>query len=206
MVMRLFCLLLSILVWPIDFLAQVRRRLSLAYYEHRRPPWLDIGPCDPLSDDAGEHNVTFVSRHDIAECGLKCQKCHKNAVDRGDFKPVRRTRLGEAVVCPGCDDILVAAPDTEHGDDLLPYDKKAFHRFVRISELDALREQYGPDMAGEGRSLAANEKRFKMPEQVALDPEKAVLAAGIPWSEVESNPYEPEGPQAVHITEPHPKE
>lgn len=188
MVMRLFCWCLAVALWPIDILQAALKRVARAYYEHRRPPWLDIGVCDPLSEEAGEHNVTFASRHDIAECGLKCQKCLKMAADRGDFKPVRRTRLGEAVVCPGCEDILVAAPDTEHGDDLLPYDKKVFHRFVRISELDALREKYGHDMSGQGRSLSANEKRFSMREETAQTPEQKALKEGIAWSEVEPDP------------------
>jgi hypothetical protein len=111
-------------------------------------PWLDIGPCDPLSDHPGEHHVSFVSRHHIAESGLRCPKCGDEAAMRADYSGLRRTRLGEAVRCECCHEILVASPDTEHGDHDLPYDAEVFHRFVRIDPAQALREQWGGDISG----------------------------------------------------------
>lgn len=124
------------------------RSVSRWYYRNRPPPWQDIPDCHPLQNEPGEHNTTFVSRHAIAECGLKCDnfKCGKLAAPRGDFRSVRMTHLGEAVICPVCGWILVAAPDTEHGDDLLPYNDNVFHRFVRIAPAKALREEWGEDM------------------------------------------------------------
>lgn len=183
--MRLCFLLVSWALLPIDLASAGFRWLARKYYEHRRPPWMDLGHCTPLTEVAGEHCISFVSRHDIAECGLKCRKCREVAAGRGDYRGVRRTNLGEAVKCHGCGETLIASPDTEHGDDLLPYDKTRFHRFVRVSELQALREQYGDDMTGNLDRFSATPKRFKMREEVSLDPEQAALAAGIPWSDIE---------------------
>lgn len=130
------------------------------HYRNRPPPYRAIPGADPLGDAHGEHQVIFVSRHDLAECGLKCDNCRSLAADRGDFSKVFESQYGEAVQCSGCDSYLVASPDTEHGDDLLPYDKKAFHRFKRITEAQAVRERYGDDMERKDGQLQA--KRIRL--------------------------------------------
>jgi len=126
------------------------------HYARRPPPRATIPGCDPLGTTPGEHNTYFVSRHDLAECGLKCPSCSALPAERGDFAAVRRTQHGEAVQC-SCGAWLVASPDTEHGDHLLPYNKALFHRFVRISPEQATRERYGEDMAV---GLSANRIRL----------------------------------------------
>jgi hypothetical protein len=137
-------------------LASVGRALRQWHYRHRLPPQAVIPGCDPLGDTPGEHNLYFVSRHDLAECGLRCPSCRAVPAERGDFAAVRRTQHGEAVQC-SCGAWLAASPDTEHGDDLLPYDHQLFHTFVRISKAQALRERYGEDMA---EGLATNRVRL----------------------------------------------
>lgn len=186
-------LLLTVVFFPVHILhwwAAHWRCLRDWYYRTRPPPWMDIGSVDPLqgSEDGaaveGEHNISFASRHHIAECGLLCPQCGKLAARRGDFRGVRRTRLGEAVVCAECGETLVASPDTEHGDDLLPYDPKTMERFVRISPQQALREQWGDDMKlhADG-SIAA--KRHSV-SSINQDP----THGAIPWSEVSDHSEE----------------
>jgi len=81
---------------------------------------------------------------------------------RGDYSLVQRSNLGEIICCPGkleingheqaCGFILVASPDTEHGDNLAwdatPKRKrfKQFYSFVRISYLQGLRDLWGGDI------------------------------------------------------------
>ena len=117
--------------------------------------------ADPLSSVAGEHNVQFVSRHHIAESGLVCPVCGNVTRKRADFSGIRRYRLtdgsaSEGVVCKQdrffphngttrrCGAILLACPDTEHGDDLVP-DNPEHYKFVRISQVQAIKEEHGDD-------------------------------------------------------------
>ncbi len=179
--------LLSILFFPLvvfDWWVRRIRKLRDWYYRNRPPPWMDVGNVDPLQGDEegsavhGEHNISFVSRHHIAECGLLCPQCRKLAARRGDYRGVRRTRLGEAVVCAECGETLVASPDTEHGDHLLEYDKKVMERFVRVSPDKALREEWGEDMklASDG-SVSAERHSVS---QLIQDPTEGAVS----WSDV----------------------
>jgi hypothetical protein len=94
---------------------------------------------------------------------------------------VREGKIGnyrnEAILCDGtrtvnghdvpCGGILIASPDTEHGDNLL-WDKvekerreSLFFRFRRISEEQMLKEKYGFDVFGTSGYLSANASEAK---------------------------------------------
>lgn len=135
-------------------LSMTERQLEVAQrtgYRENQPDTgeIFIGPCDPTSPTPGEHNVTFVFRQAIAEGDLVCPKCGELAARRGDFSKVKQSRLGEAVKCDCCGEILVASANTEHGDDKLFGDglPDTFD-FVRIDAETALKEQWGDDVEG----------------------------------------------------------
>jgi hypothetical protein len=140
---------------------------------------IDLGNANPLSNQAGNHNCHFVSRHDVAECGLVCPGCQKLAAERGDFSGVRKVRiyvsarltdgtmgtipqLGEAIRCDGCNSYLLASPDTDHGDDNLLRDPVTklivkdmppeFYLFKRITALQAAKERWGEDVCKTGEA------------------------------------------------------
>ena len=120
------------------------------------------------------HEVYFVSRQDIAECGLKCEKCGTDVAERGDFSRVTRSIVdgqeNEVLKCQGllelqdgqkprqCPAWLAASPNTEHGDDLIEGDPPEFYKFSRISQAQALREKYGMEISTEDESLMADPK------------------------------------------------
>ena len=134
-------------------------------------PWAKIRNFKVLGADAGEHDLFFVSRHEIAECGLTCPKCKTLVADRGDFSKVERSMVNgeenELIKCFGiirspdddegipCPLWLVASPDTEHGDHLNDAGEvdstsdcpPEFYRFKRISARQALAEKYGVDIS-----------------------------------------------------------
>lgn len=134
------------------------------------PRWLNIPPGDPFtSGEHGTHHFEFVSRHAIAETGLHCPLCRNEVAPLGDYRLVRRSRLGEVIRCNGtrqvndedvpCPAYLVASPDTEHGDHLIydkASDKSVFMRFVRIKEADAVKLKYGKDVKMQSGDLFAN--------------------------------------------------
>jgi len=146
--------------WLWGKLSKAKRAVVQWHYRNRPPPYKTIPGADPLGNEPGETMVVFVSRHDLAECGLKCEGCRAIVADRGDFSTVVTSQYGEAVNCAKCERWLVASPDTEHGDDLLPYDHQEFHRFKRISGAQAVRERYGEDMEREDGRLQANRIRL----------------------------------------------
>lgn len=133
-----------------------------------RPPWVNLPKQDPWNDTAhGEHRMEAVSRHAIAETGLICPRCLNQVCQQGDYTAVREGMVGacrnEVVLCPNersvngekktCGMILVASPDTEHGDNAL-WDKvpkhergKLFFRFRRVSEEQAVKDKYGFDVS-----------------------------------------------------------
>ncbi len=134
-------------------------------------PWAKTKSVKALGEAHGESDLMFVSRHDLAECGLTCPLCQTLAAERGDFSGVRRMLVNgqenEVVRCPGnriveddrlvpCQAWLVASPDTEHGDHLDndgkvsttgDHDEPEFYRFKRITADQALREKWGLDVA-----------------------------------------------------------
>ncbi len=134
-------------------------------------PWANVRSTKTFGDEQGANDVVFVSRHDIAECGLTCPMCGTLAAERGDFSGVRRMIVNgqenEVVRCLGnrivelekevpCRFWLVASPDTEHGDHLGAdgevvtdgsQDDPEFFRFKRITTDQALREKWGMDVA-----------------------------------------------------------
>ncbi len=138
------------------------------------PLWIAVPATDPFTATThGEHHVEFVSRHAIAETGLRCPSCQTEVSPIGDYTMVRHSRLGDVIKCNGkriiqdeeyvCGMFLAASPDTEHGDHLI-YDKtpkedrfELFYRFVRISEGDAAKLRYGPDavLSVEGEVFAS---------------------------------------------------
>jgi hypothetical protein len=168
----------------------------------RKPEWLarlhgDVPWATPrsiatvASGHEGIGNNIFVSRHDIAESGLQCPLCRKEAVERGDFSKVYKMLVdgheNEVVQCPNrrtiqndqevdCKAWLIASPTTEHGDHLDDegnvssdgaMDKPEFFRFKRISAAQALREQWGVDIeaAPEGE-IAVVEPEMPLEERL----------------------------------------
>jgi hypothetical protein len=132
-------------------------------------PWAPIRYFNAVGEEHGNQAILFVSRHDLAECGLVCPRCKAQVAERGDFTSVRKTSINgtenEVIRCPGtiiieeldhpCGLWLAASPDTEHGDHLNDdgtvntdgsNDSPEFFRFKRISAEQALREKYGADV------------------------------------------------------------
>jgi len=127
-------------------------------------------PVDPAAGDShGEHDISFVSRHDIAETGLFCPVCRKQVTNRAEYGKVRTYRFpsgdtNEGIRCENtrvlngnevqCGTILLASPDTEHGDNLLMDQGKLSHNdslcFVRKDRTEALRDQWGEDIEYDG--------------------------------------------------------
>lgn len=123
-------------------------------------------PFDPLGDVPMETDVEYVSRHHIAECDLICPRCGKVAANRGDFSKIEMYRFpsgekNEGIRCQNmvriqnveraCGFLLLASPDTEHGDDKA-LDKKIITyaeclTFKRIDMAKAIKEKYGEDIA-----------------------------------------------------------
>ena len=147
---------------PIRWFYSVLRALQRWHYANRPPPKVTVPGADPLSEAAGEHNTHFVSRHDIAECGLTCPACKNTAAQRGDFSGVcLDQRDNEVIQCGSCGAWLVASPDTEHGDHLLEYDHKLFHRFVRKPIAEVWRDKYGEDIQ-QSDQAAASANRMRL--------------------------------------------
>lgn len=108
------------------------------------------------------HEVYFVNRQEIAECGVACPKCTTEVAERGDFSRVMRAMVdgqeNEVVKCQGVIDLgdgskprpcpawLAASPNTEHGDHLTEGDPLEFYVFSRITAEQAMREKYGMDI------------------------------------------------------------
>jgi len=157
-----------------------------------RPAWVNLPPIDPWSSDQhGEHKIEAVSRHAIAETGLICPRCLGEVCRRGDYTKLREGKIGnyrnEVILCDGtrkvnghevpCGGILLASPDTEHGDNILwdqvkKEDREAlFFRFRRISEEQMLKEKYGFDITStEGHMSAdsADAKQIKKDDRPLL--------------------------------------
>jgi hypothetical protein len=129
-------------------------------------PWLDRDLV-VLGEGHGKHQTIFVSRHHLAEGGLECPICNRR-IEAGDFSHVQRTLVdgqeNECIVCQGerevengrmvpCKTVLLASPDTEHGDHLdadgkvdpKGYDPPEYFRFVRAPADQHLREKWGVD-------------------------------------------------------------
>lgn len=153
----------------------------------------------------GQHYCGFVSRHHLAEGGLDCPLCHWHIADAGDFSKVYRVpfdgRENECVVCPGerevdqgrrvaCQAILLASPDTEHGDhlntkgevDAYAPDPPEFYRFVRTDADASLREKWGSDAKGGGDDVVLAPEdpaaRLKATEDAKAKAREEALAAG----------------------------
>ncbi len=159
------------------------------------PLWIEVPNTDPLTAVThGEHKVEWVSRHAIAETGLTCPTCGNEICPIGDYTMVRHCRMGDVIKCNGtvklqdreapCGKLLVASPDTEHGDDKLwdkvPKEEREplFYRFVRISEGDAAKRKYGEDITLVDGALAATPGEPK-PEKPKLP--TLPLKAGQVW-------------------------
>jgi hypothetical protein len=123
-------------------------------------PWATPRSVKAYGDSHGIHNIWLVSRHDLAECGLTCPCCGALVAEQGDRSLVRRMlvngRENEVLKCLNsienedgskrvCGAILVASPDTEHGDDQIDGDPDAFYRFVKTTADRVLRDRYGVD-------------------------------------------------------------
>lgn len=158
------------------FLCWLRWKLGL------RPPWVNLPPLDPWSaTEHGEHKMDAVSRHAIAETGLICPRCLNEICTQGDYTKVREGKIGkyrnEVVICDGtrhvndqkmqCGGILIASPDTEHGDDILwdkvqEKDREAlFFRFRRIREEQMIKDKYGLDVTKKEGYLTTNKENAK---------------------------------------------
>lgn len=155
----------------------------------------------------GQHYCGFVSRHHLAEGGLDCPLCKWRIAEAGDFSKVYVTefdgRPNECIVCPGerevedgrrvaCQAILLASPDTEHGDhlnakgevDAYAPDPPEFFRFVRTDADASLREKWGADAknGGDDVVLLTNDPlaRLKAAEDAKAAAKAEALAAGAP--------------------------
>lgn len=155
----------------------------------------------------GQHYCGFVSRHHLAEGGLDCPLCKWHIADAGDFSKVYVAdfdgRKNECVVCPGerevengrrvaCQAILLASPDTEHGDhlnakgevDAYAIDPPEYYRFVRTDAAAALREKWGADAKDGGSDvvLLTNDPlaRAKAAADAKAKAHAEALAAGAP--------------------------
>jgi len=146
------------------------------------------------------HEVYFVNRQEIAECGLKCTKCSHEVAERGDFSNVVRSILdgqeNEVIKCNGLIDMndgdkpkpcpawLAASPNTEHGDDLIEGDPPEFYKFSRITTAQALREKYAIDISAdmEGGIMADPHQRPEgatpKKDDVLIVPFAQVIAQG----------------------------
>lgn len=118
------------------------------------------------------HEVYFVPRQEIAECGVACPKCGSEVAERGDFSRIMRANVdgevNEVVKCIGMIDLgdgtkpvpcsawLVASPNTEHGDHLLDGNPAEFYTFNRITNAQVLRERYGIEISGDSSGLQAD--------------------------------------------------
>lgn len=130
----------------------------------------------PLDDTAGESHSAFVSRHSIAEGGLTCPVCKNVAAEYGDFSSICVDQRGnEVVLCGHCSTYLIASPDTEHGDHLLPYDPVRFHSFVRKPQKQVTKEKYGEDALPSqgGGAIKVNRVRLGKEAAVRLSKEEA---------------------------------
>jgi hypothetical protein len=177
---------------------------------HRPPPLPAkfrgrLGGTSGTAD--GQHHCAFVSRHHLAEGGLDCPLCKWRVADAGDFSKVYVTefdgRENECVVCPGerevetgrrvaCQAILLASPDTEHGDHLNdkgevdPYapDPPEYFRFVRTDPDAALREKWGADAKNGGDDVVlapeSPKERAKAVDAAKAQARAEALAAGAP--------------------------
>lgn len=147
------------------------------------------------------HEVYFVPRQEIAECGLKCSKCGGDVAERGDFSQVVRSIIdgqeNEVIRCKNMVDLgdgrppvpcvawLAASPNTEHGDQLIEGDPPEFYRFSRITTSQALREKYGVDISddGEGGVAASAGERpegaVPRKDDVLIVPLAEVLSKGL---------------------------
>ncbi len=168
---NLYGFLLCVLLWVLW--SKFGRHLKLLKwlgYDPLAVPWAAVRSFKALGTEHGHNDLMFVSRHDIAECGLTCPNCNTVAAERGDFSGVRRALVNgtenEVIKCPGrviiemdtevpCPSWLAASPTTEHGDHLDAdgkvsedgsLDTPDFFRFKRITPEQALREKYGFDM------------------------------------------------------------
>jgi len=146
---------------------------------NRRPPWGVIRGVNPLLGAAGESNIYWVSRHDLAECGLwvDLPVGRHRVAEAGDFLLIRRGLLpgtgvvveyipyeyraanGQSATC-----YLVASPDTEHGDHLKldncpPHEKAALlaemNTFVRRTYAEIVKDRYGPDVIPSENGVSA---------------------------------------------------
>ncbi len=174
--------------------------LSLRSVRMRMPAWLQraLGetPWAPglarhmrATGEKGQptHEVFYVPRQDIAECGVACPKCGNDVAERGDFSRIVRSmvdgQVNEVLKCTGlidpgdgtkpvpCPAWLAASPNTEHGDDLIDGDPPEFYLFSRISTAQMLREKYGLEIGADDAGLIADPK---------ARPEGSIPSATIP--------------------------
>jgi hypothetical protein len=123
-------------------------------------PWAEPRAITALGEAHGLQPLYWVSRHDLAECGITCPRCGALAAAQGDDTMVRRMlvngRENEVIKCLNsvenedgskrvCNAILVASPDTEHGDETTEGDPDDFYRFCRTTAERVLRDRYGID-------------------------------------------------------------
>lgn len=171
----------------LDWARNVLRRLvvlaaraadaALSYID-QAPPWFhpDRVQLEQESDDL--HPVP-ASRHDIAESGLRCPLCGSLVAPAGDYSGVRRCwvdgHLHEVVKCQGkktyadrgemqCKALLVAHPDTEHGDHLADR---------RQEEIDGVRVDIGglhPEWRVFRRRSAAAIVRERLGDDIVKEP------------------------------------
>lgn len=172
-------------------LGKVRNLPDWLIYLTNGVPWATPRSITALGAQHGLQPLYWVSRHDLAECGLVCPRCAALAAEQGDVTNVRRMlingRENEVVKClnsiegedgskRACNAILVASPDTEHGDDTTAGDPDDFYRFCRTTAERVLRDRYGMDAAGvdiDGNvTISAKGDPAKAPTEPSLSPIK----------------------------------
>lgn len=161
-------------------------------------PWLDHDLTLLSGQEHSLHQTIFVSRHALAEGGLECPLCREQ-IHVGNFEHIFKThvngRINEVLVCPGrrvvhggkelpCRTLLIASPDTEHGDHLRDdgtidhtgeYDPDEFYVFRRVAAGQKLREKWGVDTIGVGETTDG-EEIVDVPNKPPVDPSKADTA------------------------------
>jgi hypothetical protein len=152
-----------------------------------------------LGSGHGQHQTAFVSRHHLAEGGVTCPIC-QTVIASGDFSGVKEYmvdgRANEGIVCQGerevgdrvvaCAMILLASPDTEHGDhldgagkvDAKGVDPPEYYTFVRASPLQALREKWGVNVADADSQSGTVDLKEAAPAGAAAAPAASPAPAG----------------------------
>lgn len=128
--MRLGFLIVYVVMRIRAIVAGLVRRLRRSPYGHEpRSVQVLVGTDGkPIADSAVA--LAYVSRHGLSGAGVSCPVCGAQAARPNQWRKVRQTKWGEAILC-SCGKVLLASPD----DDIDPvkpgdkYDEALYHTF-----------------------------------------------------------------------------